>query len=61
MLPSISDSLLWDDASEVSPTQIAAIQQQLAEAQCKPLQPMQHKELILALVCLLSLKICVYL
>jgi hypothetical protein len=51
VLPSIADSFLWDDGSEVSPSQIAAIQQQLAEAQCKPLQPMQHKELILTLVC----------
>lgn len=50
VLPSIADSLLWDDSSEVSPSQVAAIQQQLAEAQCKPLQPLQHKELILALV-----------
>ena len=50
VLPSIADNFLWDDSSEVSPNQIALIQQQLAEAQCKPLQPMQHKQLILALV-----------
>ena len=56
VLPSITDSFLWDDSSEISPNQISLIQQQLAEAQCKPLQPMQHKQLILALVRSLSME-----
>lgn len=48
--PSISNSLMWDDSGEVAPACLAQLQQLLLDAQTKPLQPIQHKEFLLALV-----------
>jgi hypothetical protein len=50
LLPSIVGGMLWDDGSEISPSRVAELQQLLSEAQSKPLQPAQHKELMFALV-----------
>lgn len=48
--PSIANSLIWDDSGEVAPACLAQLQQLLLDAQSKPLQPIQHKEFLLALV-----------
>jgi len=48
--PSVSKSLMWDDSGEVAPACLAQLQQLLLDAQSKPLQPVQHKEFLLALV-----------
>jgi hypothetical protein len=50
VLPLISNSLLWDDAGEVSPNCIKTLERILVDAQCRPLQPAQDKYFLLALV-----------
>jgi hypothetical protein len=48
--PAPAAALLWDDAAEVAAPSVGLFQKLLCDAQLRALQPIQHKDFLLALV-----------